>query len=234
MTVGDVLNPILLPSCEVGTIDPRQAVAEALAAYLFAARFRRWNGADLREPYTDFQLRAVTREWPEDGTDLVYPCASIVDYGAGAYSASSFSPTVLEETNDKFGPGTVVWKLSELEADFQVDFWTTDLPTREAIAASLPRLFAPGETQDLRLATSERYYNAPCRLSLVSVERMDDEGTAPARERRLRAVVRTVVSVLDLRVARRASLSARIVAIGPGVTVDANEDNERTTGENCP
>jgi len=207
---GDVLTPVLLASVGRATLDPRQAAAEAIAAYLLSLHFCKWNGADLESPASSFQLRNVQREWPEPNQPLAYPCASIIDLGMSSYEAANLVPVCLENTVDRHGPGTVLWRLSELTADFQVDFFSDDKPTRESIAAALPSAFSPGETYGVELACSERYYRTSARATLIASLREDDSGTAYVRERRLRTTIRVQIAVLDLRRAARSEFLAPV------------------------
>jgi len=224
MAVGDIKTEVLLPSCGPATVDARQAAAEAIAAMLLGLTFRKANGTDLRQPVSTFQLRNVRREWPEPNQRLEYPCASIVDMGMSDYSAVNFVPSCLEETADVHGDGTVLWRLSELACDFQVDFWSNDKPTRESIAAALPGAFSPGENYGVELECSERYYRALARATLEATVREDDGGTAYVREWRLRATVRVQIAVLDLRASPRANFLAQTAAIGPDSTIATNAD----------
>jgi hypothetical protein len=140
------------------------------------------------------------------------------------YEASNLGPICLEETVGRHGEGTVLWKLAELSADFQVDFYSDDRPTREAIAAALPGAFSPGETYGVLLECSERYYRTTARATLLASVREDDSGTAYVRERRLRTTIRVQIPVLDLRASRRADFSATVTQAGPDPSIATNAD----------
>lgn len=223
MTVGDVKTEVILPTCGPATLDPRAAAAEAIGAYLLSLHFRKNNGTDLRAPVSSFQLRNVQREWPEAKKKLEYPCASIIDLGQSDYEAANMTPMCREETVGKFGEGTVLWQIAELGADFQIDFWANDKPTREAIAAALPGAFSPGENFGVWLECSDRYYRETVRATLVNSVREDDGSSAYAREWRLRTTVRVQISVLDLRRAARATFVATVTDIGPEIATNAGD-----------
>ena len=223
-TVGTLLTPVTWKAsrCTPLTIDARQAAAEAVGAYLMGASFVLDNGTDIYKPTTEFQLRQVLRQWPEADTKLLYPCASIIDFGENAFQASNLTPVCLEDTWNVFGPNTALFKTSELVGDFQVDFWANDKPTREAIAAALPALFSPGDTYGAEISCSERYWSSSVRASMLGSVREDDSATAYSREWRLRTTIRVEIPVLDLRTIPRADFSAKVAEIGPTVVTSAD------------
>lgn len=213
------------PLARIGTLDPRNAMAEVLAAFLRNAKFMRGGGTAADTP---FQLNEVEPEWPDPSVEIRYPTASILDMGRIPYEAHSLTPTPLEETWGQFDDGcfdpepgdreklTVLWKTAEAVAEFQVDFWSNDNPTREAIAARIPSLFNPEEGRaGVVLSGEPRYFLRRVRATLLDHQRMDTAGTVYPNERRLMAVVRCEVDVVQLRVARE---------LHPKVTSDV-EDN---------
>lgn len=208
-------------TARLATIDARGAAAIAVREHLLCADFLRWGGETAAD--TPFRLAEVREEWPEPDRAMVYPSATLVDREDVPAGDSSFVPQPLEETWHEFGEGTVLWKLAEATFSFQADFWSDDVPTREAIAARLPALFAPGEDGTrVVLAGSERYFRRPVRATLLSWRRMDEPGSVYVRERRLMAVIRCEVDVVDLRCATALNPSVRVAEIGetvdPGVS----------------
>ena len=196
LQVGE--GPDTFPLEAIPTLDPRNAMCEVLAAFLLCACFRRGGGTIGADK--PFSLERVEHEWPDPKQEIVSPSASIIDNAGIPYEAHSLTPTALEETWDSFAPGTVLWKTGEAVATFQVDFWTTDAPTREAIAARLPSLFNPGEGRiGVVLAGEPRYFRRPVRATLVNNERMDTQDAVFDRERRLLTHVRCEVDVVQLR-----------------------------------
>lgn len=188
---------VLYPQVGKPLLDPAQAAAAVLAKYLSCLKFVRW-GRDA--PDTVFQLREVFDDWPEPDVELPYPCASVGEASPVVLGASSLTPRALEETFGEFGANTVLWKLDEIDIEFQVDFFATDIPTRDALAARLPNAFQPGEDGGrIVLVGNSLYYNRPVRAKLVSYQRMDNPDSVYARERRLRAVIECSIDVVDLR-----------------------------------
>lgn len=193
------------------TIDSRNAAAETLAAYLGQVVFL-ICGKEAED--TEFRLNEVLPNWPEPEVALNYPAASIDD-GVTPFEGHSLVPTMLEDTYNCFGQGMVLWKTGELVIDFQVDFWTTDEAQRQAIAASLPRLFNLTETRaGIMLAGHPDYYHRAVRCTLVDVDRIDTSETAYDRERRLRTVVRAEIDEVHLR---------QVTQLRPNVILDTQE-----------
>lgn len=193
-----VEGPDTFPLAAIGTLDPRNAMAEVLAGFLRCATFRRGGGdVPIEKP---FVLKRVEPFWPDPKLDIAYPSASIIDNANIPYEAHSLTPTALEGTWNSFDPCTVLWKTAEAVAVFQVDYWTTEDPTREAIAARLPSLFNPGEGRaGVVLSGEPRYFRRPVRATLLNHQRMDTENAVFERERRLMTLVRCEVDVVHLR-----------------------------------
>lgn len=207
---------VLYPQAGAPILDPSQAMASALGAYLARLQFVRWGrGA----PNTVFQLREVFDDWPEPDVELPYPCASISEMTPSTLEAHDFVPRPLEKTWNQYGENTVLWKLAEMALDFQVDFFTNDAPTRDAITARLPSAFSPGEDGTrIVLCGDCRYWDRPVRASLPrDYERIDEPDAVYARERRVRATIRCEIDVVDLRCASALHPSAPLVAVGETV-----------------
>lgn len=206
---------------KVATIDARGAMAEALRVYLRAAVFSRYGGD---AGPLEFQLEAVSAAWPEPNTELRYPTAVVLDGAEGAVNvAHALTTTCLEETWDVFGHRTVLWKTGEASGVFQIDFWANDEPTRAAIAARLPQLFAPGEDGARVILKGDcRYYDRPVRAAYISARRVDMEGAVYVRERRLTAQVRLDIDEVHLRCA---------VVLQPSVVQEV--DVAGATGQTC-
>lgn len=207
----------------VPTLSPRDAMAEVLAEYLRTATFRVW-GADAQD--TEFQLTSVLTEWPDASATLDYPCASIVEQTDTFHEAHNFTPTPLEETLGLFDscvsengmPRTVLWKSAEASVNFQLDFWTSNKPERQAIEAELGALFSPNEGRfGALLGGHPRYFDRPVRCTLLSHRRVDNGTTAYANERRLQCAIRAEIDIVRL---YRATLTT------PSVATEATDPND--------
>lgn len=194
------------PLAEMACKDPRAAAAEALAAYLKAAVFCIPGKDPVR-----FLLNDVKTEWPEDFGELTYPAAGMTTPTI-VEDPHSLTPTLLEESKDKHGRGTVLWKTAEQRIEFQVDFWVSNVPERSAIAAALPALFAPSEDRyGIVVQGPASYYDMPIRLTLSSHERQDTAENVERRDRPIRALIVADVDVVQLR---------RYVLLEPRATLD--------------
>lgn len=180
------------------TMDARNAAAKALAAYLGRVVFV--VGGD--DP-VEFQLNRVLEEWPESFEGLPYPVA-VITSATEKHEEHSLTPTPIEDTLDRHCQDSVLWKTGELSVDFQVDFWLTNKPMREAVAARLPDAFAPYEGRTgILLEGPPQYWSSPVRLTLISSERVDTAEAVQLREREYRAMVRAEVDLVHLRGAGR-------------------------------
>lgn len=222
MTFGRPIIARPLVPVGIATIGPRAAMAYVLAEYLRTATFRVWSddGSDV-----DFQLAEVVSEWPDPGSPLNYPAASIVEMTDTFYEGHNMTPTPLEDTlgvydgecgNGPNDPKTVLWKHAEASVQFQVDFWASNKPQREAIEAELSALFSPGEERyGVLLGGHPRYFDRSVRATLEGHRRMDMPSAIYANERRLQCAIRCEIDIVRLYRAVLTSLSVRTEAEDP-------------------
>lgn len=183
-----------MPLAVMNAIDPGDAAANTLKAYLEAAVFRVAG-----TPETRFRLKRAGIGWPESFKELEYPTASITA-PVVQEDAHSLTPTALEETLDRYCPGTVLWKTAEQAISFQVDFWCTDQVEQRAISAALGELFSPSEGRiGVLLQGPVDYWSLPIRFTLVSRQRQNSDGDVQARNRRLTVMLLADVDVVQLR-----------------------------------
>jgi len=234
MTVGAVIRPsasVLQPLALQNRLGPRQAIAQALAAYLLGLEFRVFGG-EARD--TVFTLREVLDHWPTPEEDLAYPCASVVEATSTAHLAHSLSPTPLEETAGLFdsmvgwsgAPArTVLWKEGGAEVELQVDFWCDCEADRQAIEAALPAAFSPDEGRSgVVVEGPALYFDRPVGLTLLAT-RCDDSAVSAGRgERRLRAVVQGACDIVSLRLATWTATPQTLVEIVD--PIDPPEEDE--------
>lgn len=202
--IGQVIvspNDFHYPLMRVPGTDAQNAVKYTVAAFLERMKFTISAGADGKP--TTFNLNDVVFKFPRN-KELAYPCASVT-VPTSDQQAHNLSPTPLEETWNRYAPNSVLWKTAELVADLQVDFFVSDEPTQEAIAAALPALFNPREDAcGVMLRGPSAYWCLPVRATLMGdPERFGDtEEAVYAGERRLLVKVRTELDVVHLREAR--------------------------------
>jgi hypothetical protein len=194
---GTLVEKNLYSVAAISPQDPRGAAARAIRGFLEGQTFCVSGYGEAED--VPFKLAAVQLEWPDHHRIVTYPIASVVER-PGALSGHGFAPTPLEETFNEFGDGTVLWKTAELTVEFQVDFWTNDNPTREAIAALLPVIFAPNEGQtSISVFAPPEYFSRVVRLLLLEQERFDDSEGAFSRIKRLRTTISASVEAVHLR-----------------------------------
>jgi hypothetical protein len=197
------------PSARRNTITARDAAAQALAAYLSRVLFEVAGS-----PSRTFQLKHVLTEWPESFDKMVYPSAAITS-PREPIAPHNFRPTALEETWDVFCPGSVLWKTGELAVEFQVDFWCTTKPEREAVAARLDEVFSPTESRSgVLLQGPDAYWCRSVRCTLIESERIDSSASTLGREREYRA---KVLAELDLVQLREAAELQPVIRVEPPV-----------------
>lgn len=182
----------------VGTplVSARQAAAKVLAAYLGRFVFETAPGDDCKT--NRFRLNEVFTSWPS-GIELPYPAASITE-GVIVTEDHALTPTMLEDTFNEFGEGTVLWKTAELAVKFQVDFWLNTQVDREAIRAAIPRMFSPTEGRSgVLLAGDPEYFDRTVRATYIDEKTTDQSLSTYAHERRLTVTILCDVDVVHLR-----------------------------------
>jgi len=194
------------PIARRNRLGPRKAAALTLAAYLKTVDFYVYGGKSEDET---FRLVDVKTQWPNAKEPHVYPSASIIEAGPSNYSEHSFQPIPLEETIGEFdcylgkpkgSNATVLWKESELETDFQLDFWLSNQADQAAVEAALGEIFNPSEEMvGILLQGPEQYYNREMRFTLLETEYMDTGDAAYDNEWRLRCIVRLESDIVSLR-----------------------------------
>ena len=194
---GSLVESNLYEVAGISSQDPRNAAARAIRGFLEAQTFVLSGVCKAQD--VPFKLRRVNIEWPDDRETTEYPSASIVER-PGDFQGHNLSPTIIEETYNQFAPDTVLWKTAEVVVDFQVDYWANDNPTREAMAALLPVIFAPFEAQSsIQVYSPPAYFSRPVRLLLKEVQRVDNSEDAFSRIKRLTTVVTATIEAVHLR-----------------------------------
>lgn len=212
MSLARLLSPIgsgRMPLAAPRLMAPEDAAAITLAAYLEAAV---WTiRASDPTKTVRFKLNSVLPEWPNEDDEIDYPRGAI-SVITNERQAHNFVPTCLESTWDQFGEGTVLWKTDERQILFQVDFWVTNRPERQAIAAGLDEYFCPSEGRaGIMLEGPIQYWSQPIRFVLDSAEgtkRLDTGPMVFARDRRL--VTRVICNIDDLQLRGAPALDLRV------------------------
>jgi len=229
--IGDVISQqsMMMGVARANRVDPSLAATKALAAYLLKAEFF-IDGGSAKD--TSFFLTSVKEEWPSPTEDLNYPTASIIESGEATFDAHNLAPTPIEETIGVFDalvcdqdwpiPKSVLWKEGEISTTFQVDFFASSKPQRQAIYSRLGQLFNPSEERaGVLLEGPVDYFSLPARFTLLSAKRDDSRATAYSNEWRVRCSVQCEIDIVSLR---------RAVLMQPSMTdlviTDPNDPEE--------
>lgn len=157
------------------TRSARDAMALALTRHLESLQFQ-LSGAT-------FQLATVFSEWPAYLDRYVPPCACVLP-NEWRYSDWAFTPKLLEDTWEVPGePGFGLYKLSEIETDFEISLRTNNPAERDAMINGIEESFvaanvlmdeAQGPRYGIILPLPE-YYGLAARFALQSARVIDDE-----------------------------------------------------------
>ena len=153
----------------------RDAMALALRHHLEGLVFKLAGGT--------FKLATVFDEWPAYLDRYVPPCACVLP-NEWRYADWSFTPKLLEDTWEVSGePGFGLYKLSEIETDFEISLRTNNPAERDALIEGIEESFvaprvlmddAQGPRYGLILQLPE-YYGLAARFALQSARVIDDE-----------------------------------------------------------
>lgn len=221
MACGDLLTRIgggRMPLAAMRQSSPEDAAREALATYLERMVFLIPSAAG----NVTFSLNSVTREWANEDEEKDEPCASIVEV-TNERQHHHFVPTFRDSSWNLHGPGTVLVKVNERKILFQVDFWVTDKPQRQAIAAALDEYFCPEEGRiGVMIEGPSNYWSEPIRFRLDSMrgaERIDSSESAMVRDRRI--IARVVAEIDDLQLRTVSELDPRVSLQTEGAPIEA-------------
>lgn len=113
---------------------------------------------------------AVAINWPEQGSIEAPLKLTIREVGSFAYDDCGLSgPSMLHDTVDKFGKGTVLQLEADCTGQVSVELEVAASSVRDAVRLALRRLFAeePGDTRTGRRVVLASYYDCDVRLSLA-------------------------------------------------------------------
>lgn len=208
MGCGDLLAILgtgRMPLSSLRGSSPEDAALEALACYLEKMVF--FVPSSSGTPIS-FKLVSVQREWSNEDEEKDEPSASI-SIITNERQHHNFVPTFRDNSFDKYGAGTVLVKTNEREIMFQIDFWVTNKPERQAISAAIDEYFTPEEGRyGVMIQGPSSYWDEPIRFVLDSnrgTERLDSSEGALTRDRRL--LVRVIANIDDLQLRKVSELS---------------------------
>lgn len=106
--------------------------------------------------------------------DAAYPNASILPEGEMTYEleAPGLSGTIIEDTLDKFAPGTHVVSPTDASAVFRIETELAKREDRSGVHAALVSAFAlePNDIRPNRRVIVPEYFEMVCRLELLGID----------------------------------------------------------------
>lgn len=181
----------LWPSVDAATgIDALRAIQLAVADILAALRPRSFDlltylktgVANSRE----MEFHRVFFDYAtQDDDQIPCPSAAIRRYGEGVYEGSGLSNTILEETADVFGPGTVCETSGTFSQGIEVLIMTAHKDDRAGVRKAIEDAFLGevGDQRPGRRVVVPAYYGRTVRLALLAMDHPGDgPGTAQANE----------------------------------------------------
>lgn len=221
---GAIFPPAQNPAS--GEVDGRTHALRILRSYIAELTFRRSGDFDKatgkRGAPVEFRIPEgdVYVEWPDNEDDLRFPSVALLATAPAIYASIGLTPRHEEETRDVYGPGTVLYWISEYTETISLEVWTSSRAERRAIKAGLEFALVPVEQMyGIRFRMPDYFDELVC-FTLQGVEVIDDE-TAARNRRRLRMSVEMRFNMVAL--ANYAVLTPFVgLEIGPTVETDPN------------
>lgn len=197
-TDGLVARPILKSNDKqvltyTRTTDARSALARGLREYLLT-RSLIWEGG------RKMQLLDVFITWAAPEDPAVYPSASLVGAQDAEYEAAEMTPKLIQIVDPK--DKRYIRQVSELGQRFGLVIWTQDPMQRMGLSALIEDAMEPAEFMTGLRLELPYYFNARATYEKISLNYMDDTGSAAKRWRRatftIKANVPQFVPVGDL------------------------------------
>lgn len=155
------------------------------------------DGYEARE----MKFERLFMDWAtvESDTDPI-PSVAIRILGNRVYNADNLSLGLVEETVDKFGPGTVLKKVSHMTCTIRLDALFAHKDDRQGCAKALEDALL-GEVDDERAGRHvvvKAYYDRVVRFILTGIDYPDDSRSAHENQWELHASLSADVDVVQL------------------------------------
>lgn len=179
---GDTYPPNRPPARSEQPVDARTGALKALKTYLTGVVYYLPQGED--KPLLPFQVEPDNFLIKAPDGEHAMKSPSIVVVGAPAKEeAHALTPTVLEETRDQFGKGTVlVWQHTYVET-IALEVWASSEPMVRAVAAGLESGFSPIEGRAGLLLRCPDYYGTTARFLLTGRDNYNESDAGLNRRR---------------------------------------------------
>lgn len=124
-------------------------------------------------PRIELRERAVQINWPEAGVDHAPLKLTVTDGDAGfTYEPLGLmGPDYLDDTEDKFGRGTVLIHERDISGTIVIEAMLATQTARDAVELALARIFGmePNDLRPGRRVMVKSYYDQPVRIVLAAV-----------------------------------------------------------------
>lgn len=162
--------------------EPRDFALERLALFFSRLIYFRTGANGQVVPFR-IRRRNIHVEQPDNEDSLRFPGIAFipgqgesVDFGLGA-------PLLLEQTKDRFAPGTAVIARAEYVETVTVEVWGSHIPERRAIAAGIRRAMGFSEESfSIRMPLPD-YFGVVAEYTLNTSLRIDDPDVIRNRRR---------------------------------------------------
>lgn len=189
------------------TLAPRDAAMLGLYRLIEGLR---WHSIDLkalmggeaRTSVTPHKLKRVFFEWPDSQKESM-PAQSaliMVEDRASYENPSGFTSRLDEDTADRFGKGTMLRYLGEVQVSLLLVFKCVHKDQRRGLEAKIGQLLAAerhGDSAGRRIVLPE-YFSRMIRYTLVDTERPDDATAALGNDWKLGVTVAAEVPHVEL------------------------------------
>ena len=177
------------------------------------------ESADLQT--SSFRFKRIVIDWPRDEDDVTpMPSAVLVSDGAVTYANAGFGTSIIEETADVYGEGTVLRRQSFATLRIVVYMLFPHKEERRAAHAAIERnlLTEPDDDENFRKVVVPEYYDRTVRIMCKDLARPDGSAEAKTNEWELQAAFDCEVEVVKL-VKVPARIQQPRVGLGVGTRV---------------
>jgi hypothetical protein len=190
--------------------DARSHALRRLAEFLSKLDFA--TTGNVGEAPRAFQIpfESVHRGQPPDPRDLAFPSIAFIP-SRGVHDGIRLGPArLVDETRDRYAPGTALLALGEYVEPFLVEAWGKSNPQRRALLAGVASALRLGQRSTALRLTLPRYYDLVASFSLVESQYVDDPDVIRGR---MRGQLLVELRVPEVVLVDAASFRPRVTAV---------------------
>jgi len=165
------------------TDDARRHALEGLRSYMATLRFYRRGPTKAQSNEFTVPEENILLEMPDAEKDLKFPAIAVIP-GEGEHDSMGLGPPqLIEETADKFAPGTALLRLGEYIETITLEAWGSYRAERRALMVGLAQaLRVLEQSYSLRLRLLN-YYGCVAEFTLMKSRYVEDVDAALNRRR---------------------------------------------------